>query len=89
MTMADLKGSRLARSRWFANTIGEFLVRIHFRQFDDIILSPSYPKLDRTKRHSQFGYRFAAEHIEFKFNAELLHRIFNEGMKTELRELVG
>ena len=38
MTMADLRGSRLVRSRWFGNVVGEFLVRINLHQFDSIVL---------------------------------------------------
>ena len=88
MTAMDLRGSKLLRSRWFGNAVGEFLVRINMTQFDEIILNERYPKLDRTRKHAQFGYRFSAEFIEFKFHAELLLRIFNEGVKKELRELV-
>ena len=87
MTSMDLRGAKLMRSRWFGNCVGEFLVRINMAQFDEIVLGAGYPKLDRTKRHGQFGYRFAGEFIEFKFHVELLLRIFNESLRRELREI--
>lgn len=89
MTMADLRGSRLARSRWFGNTLGEYLTRIHLHQFDSIVLDASYPRLDRSRRHGQFGYRISNEGLEFKFNAELLHRLFNEEIRREIREVAA
>ena len=88
MTASDLRGAKMLRSRWFGNCVGEFLVRCNMSQFDSIVLDAGYPKLDRTKRHGQFGYRITGELIEFKFHVELLLRVFNEGLKRELRELV-
>ena len=88
MTMADLRGSRLVRSRWFGNVVGEFLVRINLHQFDSIVLDATYPQLDRTRKHAQFGYRIGSEGVEFKFNGgDLLHRLWNESIRQELREI--
>ena len=88
MTLMDLRGSKLLKTRWFGNATGEFLVRSNMSQFDDIVLNPNYPKLDRTKKHSQFGYRITPEFIEYKFHHELLLKIFSDNMKRELREFL-
>ena len=88
LTAMDLRHAKLMRSRWFANAIGEFLVRCHPHQFDALILGSDYPQSVRKKIHGGFGYRITNEFIEFKFCCELLHRLFNEAMKQEVRQAI-
>ena len=88
MTM-NWREAKMMRTRWFANCLGEFLVRSNFYRFDEIVLSPAYPKQDRSKTGFQFGYRITTEFIEFKVHSAILFSVFNEGLRRELRELVG
>lgn len=83
----NLAEARLLRTRWFANSIGEFLVRLNLAIFDEVVHRSDYPDLATQKFHTGFGLWINPYYLQFQFHCELLNRLFNEGLKQELRQV--
>ena len=83
----NLAGARLLRTRWFADFIGEYLVRLNLARFDEIVDRSDYPELARQKCHTGFGLWICPTYLQFQFHCELLNSLFNEGLKQDLRQV--
>jgi len=81
----DLLSAKLLHTQWFANAIGEFLVRLNIDQLDAVVGQADYPVLVQQKNHTGFGLRFHPHYLQFKFHCSLLNRLFNERIRWELR----
>jgi hypothetical protein len=83
---ADLK---LLRTRWFADCVGEYLVRVNPEAVGEVLCRPDYPDLANSGRHTGFGLFISPDHLTFTFHTELLSRIMNETIKSALRGIAA
>lgn len=85
MSASDLPNAKLLRTRWFANSIGEFLVRTNLEALDEVVRRADYPALAGQQCHTGFGLWINPQSLQFQFHCSLLNRVFNEHLKWELR----
>ena len=81
----NIADAKLMQTRWFGNFVGEYLVRINIAQLDEVVRRADYADLAQQQCHTGFGLRYCLTHLQFQFHCQLLNRLFNEGLKKELR----
>jgi hypothetical protein len=87
MANPNLAHAKLLQTHWFANSVGEYLVRCNLACLDEAVSRADYPELAAKQIHTNFGLRLKQHHLEFQFHCQLLHRLFNERLRWELREV--
>jgi hypothetical protein len=85
MSPADLANAKLLRTKWFANAVGEFLLRTNIEALDDYIQREDFPCLAEQNCHTNFGLWIRPHSLQFQFHCQLLNQIFNESLRWELR----
>lgn len=85
MSSSNLEQARLMRTRWFADAVGEYLVRTNLEKLDTFVRRAEFPDLAGLQRHTGFGLWINPDSLQFLFHCSLLNRLFNEHLKWELR----
>lgn len=88
MTPSALRNAKLLPTRWFANAVGEYLVRINLDRLDAAVRRADYPQLAGQRRHYGFGLWISWHNLKFQFHCELINRLFNEELRWELRGVI-
>lgn len=85
MPPSVLRNAKLLRTQWFANSVGEFLVRTNFDSLDDFVRQENFPELASQRWYTGFGMWITPHGLQFQFHCEVLNRLFNERLRWELR----
>jgi len=83
----DVKNSTIIKSNFFANFVGEFLVRANFNKFLKIMLKTNpneYRKLVCGFNHKNFGMLIGAKNkfFKFQFHISLIQSILTEDLNN-------
>jgi hypothetical protein len=89
LSATDFANAKLVRTRWFADFVGEYVVRTNPEAVDEILCRPDYPDLTESGRHGGFGLFIGSDRLTFSFHAQLLSQLTNEALKSTLRGIAA